>query len=515
MKERRFKVKEGKALFARAWVLLFAGLCFLCLAASSDNVQAATTYSRVDSAKISSIENTKNGPFIKWDKMKKVDAYLIFRRSPDTGKWTRIKIIGDRERLHYTDSKSLATGKEYRYVVIGCKKSSQGGTIRKGSDKTTANVWLSPVTIKSYSSPVLLSASMKWDKVKRAGGYTIQYGDDPVFLAYKTRTMKKGSAGGASLKKEKITDPCYARIRAFKKVNGKTYTSAWSYSPNLSKEVSVKTVYKKKNKKYLEYRELSEQKLYSYDTFQGCTSVGKYMYCTLYNRKVEKFKIAKIDLKTGKVVQVSKKIFTGHGNGMTYNSKEKVIVATYKLKSALRVSIINPKTLKLKKVKKIILPKRFKSKIKGISAIAYNAKRNRYAAIVSGTKRIAILDKNFFVETYYTPTKKFNYLNQDIECTNDLVMHVQSPKGQKYNIMACYDWKGNFVSKVYMNKNYELESVCKYNKKVYGAVYRAYFKKVTVTVTKKKKVDGKTKKVKVKEEKKVWTRDNNIINTVN
>ena len=113
---------------------------------------------------------------------------------------------------------------------------------------------------------------------------------------------------------------------------------------------------------------------------------------------------------------------------------------------------------------------------------------------------------------YIKPSKKDNYLVQGIDVTDDYILLAQSPKtyGQVYNIITVYDWEGNYISKINVKKGYEIESIFHIGKKYYAAFYRSYYKTCYRTVVKKVKVNGKTKKKKVKERYTKFMRDNYV-----
>ena len=86
----------------------------------------------------------------------------------------------------------------------------------------------------------------------------------------------------------------------------------------------------------------------------------------------------------------------------------------------------------------------------------------------------------------------------------------QTTASQKYNIITVYDWDGNYISKMNVKKGYEIESVYHVGSKYYAGFYRSYYKTYYKTVIKKVKVNGKTKKKKVKVKYKKFCRANYV-----
>lgn len=70
--------------------------------------------------------------------------------------------------------------------------------------------------------------SASWNRDKAVTGYELQYGLKKDFSDAKTKTVKKNGTVKATLKKLEAKKTYYVRIRAYKKVSGKTYYSGWT-----------------------------------------------------------------------------------------------------------------------------------------------------------------------------------------------------------------------------------------------------------------------------------------------
>ena len=91
-------------------------------------------------------------------------------------------------------------------------------------------------TFKIKSADVKLSflkdgkkqLTVKWKKGKDIDGYEIQYSLKQDFSDAETVTVKNAETTETKIKKLKAKKKYYVRIRTFKKVGGKKYTSSWS-----------------------------------------------------------------------------------------------------------------------------------------------------------------------------------------------------------------------------------------------------------------------------------------------
>lgn len=78
---------------------------------------------------------------------------------------------------------------------------------------------------------------VKWKKTKNTvTGFQIQYSTNKKFKNKETitKTVKKKSASGLTVKKLKPQTTYYVRVRTYKTVNGKDYRSAWSKSKKVT-----------------------------------------------------------------------------------------------------------------------------------------------------------------------------------------------------------------------------------------------------------------------------------------
>lgn len=459
------------------------------------------------------VEGISPGLQVRWDQSPSADGYYIYRKENDESTWTRKARITSGSTLLWKD-KTVSGGRKYTYMIRAYNKDSVSAYSAEASYYR-----LSAPKITSWKRRSKTSYVLKWKKVPQASGYQVQYSRSSVFKGAKTITITNPNAVSKTISKLSKNKKYYPRIRAYTTVDGKKYYSPWYLTKGVKSEKRASLSLIKKKKKPFELRGQSRQALYQYDTVQGGCSDGTYAYYAMYNRRVEKCKIVKVRLSDMKVVKVSGVLKIAHGTDMTYNSKIKRLVVVHKRVNPKRLSLVNPKTLKVEKVKDVKMPEVLPGAsptdlkgIKGFFTIAYNRRRDQYAAVLSKTYHIMILDGNLKPITYIKPAKKMTYLLQGMEATSDYILVGQSPKvaGQKYNIISIYDWEGNYISRVLVKRGFELENIFYKGDQLYASFYTSYYKTYYKTERKLVKEEGKIKWKKVKVRHRKLMRDNYI-----
>lgn len=186
---------------------------------------AALTTVKLTTPGLSGTSNSPAGIIFKWKKAANASGYKIYRRTGNSSKWVNIATVSGSNTLVYTDG-SVKAGTMYTYTVRAYKGSALSAYNKNGSRivRLTAPVQYKP------SSKASGKLTVRWKKAAGASGYQIQYaasrsmrGSRTVSASALTRTLsglKKGST-------------YYVRIRAYKKVSGKTYYSTWSSVKNV------------------------------------------------------------------------------------------------------------------------------------------------------------------------------------------------------------------------------------------------------------------------------------------
>lgn len=186
---------------------------------------AALTTVKLTTPGLSGTSNSPAGIVFKWKRAANASGYKIYRRTGNSSKWVNIATVSGSNTLVYTDG-SVKSGTMYTYTVRAYKGSALSAYNKNGSRivRLTAPVQYKP------SSKASGKLTVRWKKAAGASGYQIQYaalrsmrGSRTVSASALTRTLsglKKGST-------------YYVRIRAYKKVSGKTYYGAWSSVKNV------------------------------------------------------------------------------------------------------------------------------------------------------------------------------------------------------------------------------------------------------------------------------------------
>lgn len=442
--------------------------------------------------------------FVSWNKSAGAKGYYVCRKKNNESTWSRVATVKSANTLFWKDTK-MTSGDIYTYTVQAYYEDSV--SLYAPAKKT---VYVAAPKIKSWTKRSSTSMTLKWSADKNASGYQIQYSRSPIFSGVKTVTIKNNKSYTKTVTKLAKNKKYYARIRAFKTSGGRNYYSSWNVTSNVKATKTGSATLVKKKKKTFELRSQARQAVGQYDIVQGSCTDGKYGYYLLYNKKVEKCRIVKINLSSLKVMKISSPLAVAHGNDMTYNSHTKKLTVVHNTRNAKRLSTVSPSTLRVEKSTDVKVPAALAGasaadvkSIKGFTGLSYNSSKKQYIALTSQNYNLCVLNSNMELVRFIKPTKKYGYTYQGVDCTNDYILVAQSPKAgtkQKYNIITVYDWNGTYLTAIRVKKGYELESLYHVGNKYYGSFYTSYYKNYYKT---KKKIvisHGKrrVKKVRVK-----------------
>ncbi len=233
----------------------------------------------------------------------------------------------------------------------------------------------------------------------------------------------------------------------------------------------------------------ANQKLYGYDTIQGACSYNGYAYMTLYNRKVERIKIAKVDLTTMRVLKVSKPLKSRcHGDTLTYNPRTNKIIAVCGKGGRKSIVFVNASTLTQTSKKSFNIKRSFiKTKFTGVAGVSYNTKYDNYILKVRGSSnRIVRYSSSWKSKKYIPITGNRSYmLAQGTYTKDDYMYDVQSFKGKhKYNLLTIRTINGTYVGRLVIpsgtgGRLFELENIFydDVTASWYASFYRANVKK--------------------------------------
>ena len=173
---------------------------------------------------LSGTSNSPAGIAFKWKKAANASGYKIYRRTGNSSKWVNIATVSGSNTLVYTDG-SVKSGTMYTYTVRAYKGSALSAYNKNGSRivRLTAPVQYKP---SSKASGKLIVC---WKKAVGASGYQIQYAASRSMRGARTVSTSALTRTLSGLKKG---NTYYVRIRAYKKVSGKTYYGVWSSVKN-------------------------------------------------------------------------------------------------------------------------------------------------------------------------------------------------------------------------------------------------------------------------------------------
>ena len=191
---------------------------------------------------------------------------------------------------------------------------------------------------------------------------------------------------------------------------------------------------------------------------QGCCSDGVYIYGAIRNSDETGVIIRKHKLSDGSYVATSKVLFLGHGNDLTYDSKNNRIVCARGGTLGNELIFIDPNTLTITGSVAIDTY---------AGAITYNEKYDCYA-ISRGGKTLEILNSDFEIIKTYTRTDKTGYTAQGMGSDDNYIYFPMSYQDKK-NVIVVYDWYGNYVMTIQSDVTREAESMFWVNGKYYFA----------------------------------------------
>lgn len=190
----------------------------------------------------------------------------------------------------------------------------------------------------------------------------------------------------------------------------------------------------------------------NYATVQGACTDSNYAYFAVNSGHTT---LLKYNVNTWKLVDKRGGNSLGHANDMTYNPYLDKIVVAHNSPDYDVISFVDPNTLSVTETRKI------KHKIHSLS---YNANYDRYVAGLSGSYDFVILDGDF-KEVEKFKGYESGFLRQGGDCDDDYLYFVQSGGGG--NLIIIYDWNGNLIDTVSVNKSQEIENIFHVDNTVY------------------------------------------------
>lgn len=455
---------------------------------------------------------TVSGMGVSWTPAVGAGGYRIYRQREGSNTWALVAELASGNTRYWLDN-SVVNGVLYRYSVA-----AYSGTSESAVSSPAEFCFVSAPRTTSLKRKNSKSYLAKWSKNSKATGYQLQYSKSSVFLSRKTLKMSGAAATQKTLKGLASKKTYYVRVRAYMKKNGKTYYSSWSCSSNAKKARSLSLSLQKRKSATFELRAQAKQAMYGYDTVQGSCTDGAYGYYCLYNRNVEKCKIAKVKLSTMKVVKVSKVLDVAHGNDMAYDSNRKSLIIAHATGSGKRLSTVDPATLKIARTADVAVPKGLsgateaqRKAVKSFNGVTYNKSRDQYMVLLGGSHDFMLLNGDMQPVRYVPASYKSAMVYQGIDSTDNYLFVAVSPRtARQSNAILVYTWDGGFVGRLKLKGIDEIESVYHIGSKFYASVYRSYYKTYYTKQKKTVKIKGKKKVKTVKVRHRVLRRDNYV-----
>lgn len=193
---------------------------------------------------------------------------------------------------------------------------------------------------------------------------------------------------------------------------------------------------------------------------QGAASDGTYAYFVIRHVDDLGAVIYKHRLDDGERVAQSEVIQVGHGNDATFDTKHNRLVIAHGGDQGKMLTMVDPDTLKVVEV--INIPA-------GSGAITYSVEKDRYA-ISQGGSTLHYLTSDFKLIESFKRTGNENYVPQGMGSDEDYIYFPMS--GERDNVLAVYDWAGQYVTTVTVPDKFESESFFWVNGQYYIAYYR-------------------------------------------
>ena len=275
-------------------------------------MEVTLTVDDLSSGKVSGVSasNLSGGVKVTWNKLNGAGGYYIYR-SKNGGSFTKVGTVSGADTVTWTDTNAKTNGAKYQYKVRAYIK-SDGTTYKSASSAAKTIYRLSRPTVESVKNT---SGGVKvtWNKNSKADGYYIyrsKNGGDYT----KVKTISGAGKVSWTDTSAKTNGAKYQyKIKAYKKVDGVTYKSAYS---------AAKTVYR-----------LSRPTIESAKN----TSGKKITVTWNKNAKATGYQIKYVKGSTVKYITVSgnanvKKVISGLTKDKTY----KVYVRSYKTVSGTK-----------------------------------------------------------------------------------------------------------------------------------------------------------------------------------
>lgn len=198
----------------------------------SQEFQTATKPEKIKSLSVSS--QTTTSVTLSWKKQTNASYYEVFKYNTDTAKY-ELCVTAPNGSTKAT-VKGLSSNKSYKFKVRAVKKAKEGVIIKGVCAQKTAYTKAKAPSLSKLSSTKSRRLTVKWKKVSSVSGYQVKWSQNSKFTGSKTVTVKGSSKTSATVTTSKSKKYYYAKVRAYRTVDGKKIYSSWSSA----KKIKVK-----------------------------------------------------------------------------------------------------------------------------------------------------------------------------------------------------------------------------------------------------------------------------------
>ena len=187
---------------------------------SDYNIRISPHLSNVTGFKTSS--TSTNAIKLKWNKVSGADGYIIYRYDNSKKSWVRV--AKGKYNGTYT-VKKLKAGTSYKFAVKAYKTVSGKEITSASYPQLTTST--NPTTVSFKLTAGTKKVSVKWSKVTGASGYKVYY---KTSKNGSWKTLKTCNNKTTSYTKTKLTKgkTYYFTVKAYRKLNGKTYNGSYT-----------------------------------------------------------------------------------------------------------------------------------------------------------------------------------------------------------------------------------------------------------------------------------------------
>ena len=135
------------------------------------SLQEKTKAAVVNRSDLVSVKNTAKGVCLKWNASSNADGYYLYRALPTDVRFKRIKAIGSRTTLSYTD-KTVKSGTSYFYTIRAYKKVSGTVSMADYNRNGTGITWLAASRIEKVTDQAG-RIHIQWTRSAGSTGYIL------------------------------------------------------------------------------------------------------------------------------------------------------------------------------------------------------------------------------------------------------------------------------------------------------------------------------------------------------